>query len=93
MRRLHLASRAGQFLSRERATVVTKWNYETPEELVAAGYTLSRLSRCSAIHNGGTCNESIEWWRTPEGRFIPLDAETLQPHWSTCVDAELFRRR
>lgn len=65
-----------------------RWPYETPEELTAAGYTFSNTSRCS----GPTCGAEIEWWRTPLNKAIPLDAETLEPHFSTCPDVKRFRK-
>ena len=64
------------------------WNYETPEELTAAGYEFKNKSRCS----GPNCGAEIEWWRTPYGKSIPLDSKTLKPHWATCPDQKDFRR-
>lgn len=46
----------------------------------------NKPSHCTA------CNAEIEWWRTPKGKNIPLDAGTLVPHWSTCPKADQFRR-
>lgn len=63
------------------------WNYQTPEELKAAGYAYQDSSRC----RGARCRAEIEWWKTPRGKLIPLDPDTLQPHHSTCPDAKEFR--
>jgi hypothetical protein len=65
-----------------------RWPYETPEELTAAGYTFWNKSRCS----GPTCGAEIEWWKTPAGKSMPLDPDTLEPHFSSCLDAAKFRK-
>lgn len=61
---------------------------KTDSELVKAGYTYESKSRCI----GPDCNDEIEWWRTPKGKRIPLDSGTLESHWSTCPNAEDFRK-
>jgi hypothetical protein len=60
----------------------------TPAGLVAAGYTYINTSRCK----GTSCGAEIEWWRTPNGKKMPLDPVTFEPHWSTCPSQEEFRR-
>ena len=58
----------------------------TESELVKAGYEPPKApSRCRG------CGAEIEFWRTPKGKIIPLDAGTLEVHWSTCPQAEQFR--
>jgi hypothetical protein len=60
----------------------------TEEELARAGYEYEGTSKCS----GPNCRKDIAWYRTPKGKRIPLDEGTLEPHWSTCVDAKEFRK-
>lgn len=50
--------------------------YEPPE----------KSSKCSS------CKAEIEFWRTPKGRLIPLDAGTLVTHFSTCPNADKYRK-
>lgn len=60
----------------------------TTEALKANGYKFKNLGRC----NGPTCGSEIEWWITPNGKNIPLDKRTLEPHWSSCSDSKQYRR-
>ena len=60
---------------------------KTEAELIAAGYTFEKQGRCQSPK----CKAEIEWWRTPKGKAMPLDAGDLTPHWSTCPDAASFR--
>ena len=58
------------------------------------GYQLEARRRCA----GRTCRTTIEFWRTPAGRLMPLnivgnDTQFLQPHWETCVDQQQFRSK
>ena len=64
---------------------MAKWPYESESDLEKAGYQFKNDSRCKG------CQEMIEWWETPNGKMMPLDKETLQPHWSTCTKAVDFR--
>jgi hypothetical protein len=58
----------------------------TDTDLVAQGYVFESKGKCRG------CGADIEWWLTPKQKHIPLDAATLEPHWSTCSDAKGFRR-
>jgi hypothetical protein len=62
------------------------WPYETPEELTAAGYEFVNAARC----RGPNCGAMIEWWTTPNGKKMPLDPDTMGPHWATCPDQKHF---
>ena len=64
------------------------WNYNSREELEAAGYHFLNTSRCA----GKDCGAEIDWWETPKGKKMPLDPDTLEPHWGTCVNAKEFRQ-
>lgn len=59
----------------------------TETALKEAGYVFENTGRCRS------CHAEIAWYRTPKGRMIPLNEGTLEPHWSTCPDAEKFRKR
>ena len=59
---------------------------KTIEEMKSAGYKHSGLATCKA------CEADIEWWKTPAGKNIPMDFGTATPHWSTCPNADDFRR-
>ena len=64
---------------------MAKWPYKTEAELVAAGYVFKNDARCKG------CDAMIEWWETRNGKMIPLDKETLVPHFSTCPKVDRFR--
>jgi hypothetical protein len=67
---------------------MAEWNYTTPEELEADGYEKQPgNARC----RGPRCGAEIEWWKTPTGKMMPLDPDTLLPHWKICPDADSFR--
>lgn len=59
---------------------------QTIDELTAKGYRHEGMSNCRA------CKAPIEWWYTPNEKKIPMDHGTATPHWSTCPNAEDFRR-
>jgi hypothetical protein len=66
---------------------------KTRDELVHAGYVFSEHSIC----RGATCKQEIEWWLTPRGRRMPFDlmqdgAARPVAHFTTCRDAEFFRK-
>jgi hypothetical protein len=67
--------------------VMAEWKYKTQDDLRAAGYTFKNETRCIP------CETTIEWWRTPAGKFMPLNYHTAQPHWITCKDPNRFRRK
>jgi hypothetical protein len=58
----------------------------TIEGLVSMGYKHSGTSDCRA------CKAPIEWWETPNKKKLPMDHGTAIPHWSTCPNAEDFRK-
>lgn len=62
------------------------WPHKTDADLKAAGYTFENKARCRS------CGAEIEFWLTPKQKHIPLDAGTMQPHFSTCPDADKFRK-
>lgn len=64
------------------------WPYKTTDQLVAAGYRYEGLGYCA----GQKCGEEIIWWQTPKGKRIPLNRGTFEPHFSTCPNAEGFRK-
>jgi len=59
---------------------------KTLDEMTAAGYRHEGTAKCKA------CQADIEWWHTPNGKKIPMDHGTATPHWSTCPNAEDFRK-
>ena len=61
---------------------------KTTEALEAAGYKFLNATRCT----GKTCGARIEFWQTPQGKRIPLDMETREPHWGTCPNRDDFRK-
>ena len=60
---------------------------KTDTELTAQGYAFENKAKCRG------CGADIEWWLTPKGKHIPLDAATLETHWSTCPKAKDFRKQ
>ncbi len=58
----------------------------TDTDLTAQGYEFENKGKCKG------CGADIEWWLTPKGKHIPLDAGTLEPHWNDCPNAKEFRR-
>ncbi len=65
------------------------WHYKTSDDLTTAGYRYEGTGTCK----GEKCGQLIQWWRTPKGKAIPLDPDTKEPHFSTCPDAEQFRKK
>jgi len=64
----------------------------TREGLKEAGYKFDGCRPC----RGPKCKKLIAWFWTPcspskPSRRLPLDADTLEPHWATCPDADLFK--
>jgi hypothetical protein len=50
-----------------------------------------------SVDNRGTycsgCHAQIVWAITTSGKKMPLDADTLNPHWATCPVAKQFKQR
>ena len=65
------------------------WPYNSPDKLRQAGYAFQAEGRCHA----SVCNAAIQWWKTPTGKLMPLDAATFEPHWATCKNAAKFKKR
>ena len=57
------------------------------QDLTNLGYIREETVTCLSH----MCGQKIVFFRTPRGKRIPLDADTLQPHWETCPDADKFR--
>lgn len=61
--------------------------YGSREELEADGYRHMGTSRCK----GSACGAEIDWYETPRGKNIPINPDTLKPHWETCPSTDEFR--
>lgn len=59
---------------------------EDEKEAEAQGYQFDNEARCRG------CGEAISWWITPNGKRMPMNLCEFKPHWSTCPQAEQFRR-
>ncbi|MHB2019677.1 MAG: hypothetical protein ACYCW6_22260 [Candidatus Xenobia bacterium] len=61
---------------------------QTTAEMEASGYLRlwERDGQCNS------CRASLEWWKTPAGKLMPMDAGTATPHWSTCPNANQHRK-
>lgn len=59
---------------------------KTPQEMIDAGYVMKRKNLCRG------CKADIEWWATPRGKMMPVNPGTATPHWSTCPNADDFRK-
>ena len=56
------------------------------EEAQKMGYRFLNSSHCRG------CGVAIEWWKTPNGKHMPVsDPETFLPHWADCPKANQFR--
>ena len=60
---------------------------KTEAELKACGYRFKDKSLCSG------CQARIEWWVTPGGKHMPLDPNTYEPHWGSCVARDQFKKK
>ena len=59
---------------------------KTETEFIEQGYRFANKGRCRG------CHAEIEWWDTPKNKMMPIDPGTLEPHWSTCPKAKLFKK-
>jgi hypothetical protein len=62
------------------------------EELRAADYKFDNHATCRG------CGEEIEWWITPKGSKMPMNpmpsaSTPAVTHFSTCTEAESFRKK
>jgi hypothetical protein len=81
---------------RRRQFVEGEWKYRTADELEAAGFQFSSHTRCAVPvpdRKPYECGARITIYLTPNKKRIALDALTLQPHRSKCVDPEFFERK
>ena len=64
---------------------------QTLNEMKARGYTFKDDGVCKG------CGEDIEWYKTPNGKNIPMnpmtggDSEAVA-HWATCTEQDSFRK-
>ena len=65
---------------------MSTWPYKTADDLREAGYRFKATAKCRGVR----CQQTIEWWLTPQNNFMPLDVETLEPHWGQCANATGF---
>ena len=64
----------------------------TRKALEDAGYKRTSYTRCSA------CMAAIEFWNTPQGRVMPMEAmpdddSPAISHFANCPEAARFRKR
>ena len=59
---------------------------DTEQGLADAGYKYQDTGKCRS------CGEEIAWYETPNGKMMPLNEGTLEPHWATCPDANNWRK-
>ncbi|HEY6383449.1 MAG TPA: hypothetical protein VIY07_16805 [Pseudolabrys sp.] len=59
---------------------------KTEDELKAQGYRFKDKARCRG------CNAVILWYETPNSKLMPLDPETLEPHWGSCPERDRFKK-
>ena len=60
---------------------------KTAKEAEAQGYEFTGSGKCRE------CCAELNWYRTPAGKNIPMNAGLLEPHWATCPKADQFRKR
>ena len=65
---------------------------KTLDELRAANYVFDNYGTCKG------CGEDIEWYKTPNGKNIPMNpmergSSEAVAHWATCSEQDLFRKR
>lgn len=64
----------------------------TRAEMEKSGYVRRAYTRCQG------CNQSMEFWRTKEGKNLPMDPmpdpeSNAISHFSTCPKANQFRKK
>lgn len=62
------------------------------DALKAAGYVFDNYATCRG------CGDDVEWYKTPAGKSIPMNpmptgGSLAITHFSTCVEADSFRRK
>lgn len=62
-----------------------------PSEYREQGYRFDKWAKCKG------CGRKIAWVETPKGKYIPIDPINgdgeMLPHWSTCPNANDFRKK
>jgi hypothetical protein len=76
-------------LHRRRIKRLDGWNFESLEEIEAAGYTILNVSRCKAVG----CNQQIGWVESPTGNKIPVNLSDFQPHKTSCKNPGVYRAK
>ena len=74
------------FPSEPEPAVVPQPFPSSEEEANLKGYSFAYRTTCLG------CGEPIRFWRTPRGKFIPMNGTAFVPHWSTCALPSRFRR-
>jgi hypothetical protein len=64
------------------------WAHKSHEDLEAAGFRFIEHGDCSAPR----CYARIVWYRTPVRGLVAVNLADYQPHRSTCIDPDYFRR-
>lgn len=59
---------------------------ENIDELRKTGYVSGGKSTCK-------CGAALQWWTTPKGKQMPMDAGTARPHFARCPLASRFRKK
>ena len=64
----------------------------TFDEMKARGYKFKDFAECKG------CGDAIEWWETPNGKNIPMNAmqrgsDEAVAHWATCTEQDSFRKK
>lgn len=59
---------------------------KTTQEFKEAGYKFESKTHCRG------CGAEIEFWLTPKGKHMPLDHDSLEPHWARCPKRQEFRK-
>jgi hypothetical protein len=64
-------------------------NKESQQEQLAAskGWGFLNTANCKG------CSATIDWYKTDKSKYMPLNAGTDVPHWSTCPNREQFKRK
>lgn len=60
---------------------------KTEADLKAQGYRFKDKALCRG------CHATIEWWTTPNGKLMPLDPGSCEPHWGSCPARDQFKKK
>lgn len=64
------------------------WKSKCHDDLVREGYIWKGYGTCREP----SCRKVILFYRTPNGKIMPIDQKTFEPHFATCA-AVLRKRR